>query len=247
MKQWLAILLLCCAALAQSPSPLFIATAANLGGAFQRIADLFTASNHVPVELILGASGNLAEQIRRGAPFDAFAAANPVFIDRLIAEGLLVASTYTIVAHGRLVLFQLDDTVPVVEDLADLGDPAIQFVAIADPLVAPFGQAALQALERAGVLAAVQPKLVFGSNIQDALQLVLSGNADVTINALSAVLDFQRRGRLSLLPAELHDPILQVAAVVAESPRQDEARAFLRFLSSEPAQEVLAEFGLVVR
>ncbi len=119
----------------------------------------------------------------------------------------------------------------------DLSSPKVRHIAIANPAHAPYGLAAKEALEKAGLWTQLQPKLVFGENVQQALQYAKSGNADVVITARSLVPDGEA------VDPRLYSPIQQAAAVVKGASHESVARDFLRFLTSANGQAVLKKFG----
>jgi len=191
----------------------------------------------VAVRFVLGSSGQLAAQIRNGAPYDLFLSANAAYVRDLETSGHVVAGSGVPYATGRLGLWSKSGAVKRVEDLAGAG---VVHAAIANPGHAPYGLAARQLLERTGLWKRIEPKIVYGENVRQALQFAERGNADAAI--VSWTLVFNRNGiRLS---EELHDPIRQAGGVVARSGRKAEARKILDWLRSTGGQKVLAGFGL---
>src|SRR5262249_45668359 len=127
----------------------------------------------------IGSSGNFFAQIKNGAPFDVFLSADTDFPMALAKDGLADSSSLVVYAYGRLVMWSNKPTVDVSTGFKALTQPAIKRIAIANPNVAPYGRAAKEALQRAGVWDAVKPKIVFGENISQTAQFVETGNADV--------------------------------------------------------------------
>ena len=224
-------------------APLTIAAAASLAPVFDQLGPLFHAETGSEVVFSYGATGSLAEQLRNGAPFDAFAAADALHIDELIEEGLLVADTRTLFALGKLVIVTAPGSSLSLDSIDDLADPSIQVVAIANPVIAPYGLAATQALERSGIDPEVQPKLVYGETVQQAGQMVSSGNATAGLISATTALSLDLPGLD--VPPSLYDPIQQVAAVHAESPHLELATEFLEFLGSPTARAVFERSGLL--
>lgn len=225
---------------------LVVAAAADLTPAFQEIGKLFEEQTGVSVVFNFGSTGQLAQQIERGAPFDLFYAANKSFIEELNDKGLVIADTMEIYAQGRITLWTRPDSALKPERVEDLADPVYQRIAIANPEHAPYGQAAKEALERAGVWEAVQPRLVFGENVAQTLTLADTGNADVAIVALS--LSIQGNGNWTLIPAELHPdyPLLQMAAAVAGTSREQEARQFIAFVNGPEGHAIMKKYGFIL-
>ncbi|MCC6390415.1 MAG: molybdate ABC transporter substrate-binding protein [Bryobacterales bacterium] len=227
------------ASLASSVLPsshLLVASASDLAPAQTDLASSFHRLTGIHAKFVNGASGMLARQIASGAPYDVFLSANKLFVDDLVRSGDLIADSVVIYANGRLGLWSLTGTV---KQLDDLRRAEVKHIAIANPQHAPYGAAARQALQRAGLWSAVKDKIVYGENVRQALQYAESGNADAVITSWSLL-----EGRGSLLPESLHDPIRQAGGILARSSHQKEARAFLRFLMGPKGVEVLNRFGL---
>ncbi|MCS6845987.1 MAG: molybdate ABC transporter substrate-binding protein [Caldilineales bacterium] len=248
---WLLVCLLLGMALAacqsegpDRPSPLVVSAAADLRFAFTELGALFEQETGIPVVFNFGSTGLLAQQIEQGAPVDLFAAANVSYIEELAQQGLVLPDTVALYARGRLILWTRNDSPLSVQRIEDLARPEVRRVAIANPDHAPYGIAAREALQRAGVWEAVQPKLVLGENVLQALQYVESGDVDVGIVALS--LSTERPGRWSLVPQDLHAPIDQALAVVTSSRRQAEARQFAAFVSGPLGREIMRRHGFVL-
>ncbi len=232
----------CSSAVASSPSdPLLVSAAASLTDPFTELAQEFQQEHGVPVTLNFGASGQLAQQIEQGAPVDLFASANRAYVDELAQAGLLLPDTLTVYARGRLTLWVPEGSPLTLTGIQDLTRPEITRIALANPAHAPYGQAAQEALQAAGVWEEVRPKLVFGENIAQAYQYAETGNVDVAILALS--LSVTSQGRWLLVPQELHRPLDQAMAVVAGAPQEELARAFLAFVTGPAGKAILERYG----
>lgn len=230
-------------------APLVVFAASDLRDALGELARDHRAAGGDSLVLVFGSTGDLAAQVAGGAPADLFFAANAQAIDALGAQGLVVDSTRVVYAEGRLAIVAACDTTAGrgaapcrAPSLAELASPAVRTVAIADPSHAPYGMAARQALERAGLWDAVRPRLVLGANVSQAEQFVATGNADAGIVALSLVLRTPGRPH-EVVDAALHDPLRQTVAVVATSRRQDAAGRFLAHLRSPRGQAVMHRYG----
>ena len=224
-----------------STDPLLVAAAANVQFAVAEIGQKFTEKTGRSVEFSFGSSGNLTTQIENGAPFDLFVAANVAFIDRLKEQGLIFPETQQLYAQGRIVLIVNRDAEVHAASLEDLLDPAITWVAIANPELAPYGQAAKEALQQAGIWTALQPKLVLAENIGQTLRFVQTGDAPVGIIALA--LAETPEVTYTLLPANLHRPLNQAMAVVKSTQNEAAARAFLEFVIGPEGQAILEIYG----
>jgi molybdate transport system substrate-binding protein len=233
------------AALAQPASPaITVYAAADLDMAFREIKPLFEKATGARVTLVMGSTGNLAKQIEHGAPADAFFAANESFIDDLHAAGAVIPQTRALYAQGRLVLATPAKSAVAVRELADLLKPEVRRVAIANPAHAPYGRAAQEALESAGVWERLKPKLVYGENIRHALQFVETGAVEAGIVALSVagVPDV----RYVPIDPKLHRPLNQVAAVVKRSARPELGVAFIQFLNGPEGRPIMKRYGFLL-
>lgn len=224
-----------------APQQLTVAAASDLTPAFEEIGREFEASDRIKPVFVFGSTGLLTRQIENGAPFDVFAAANESYIDQLQQKGLTVEGTKTIYARGRITMWTMAESTLKIDKIEDLTSPDVHRVAIANPDHAPYGLAARQALETAGVWAAVQPKLVYGDNIRQTLQFAETGNVEVAIVAVS--LSAQNKGRCVLIPETLHKPILQAMAVIKGTNQEDAARSFNGFVTGSRGREILAKYG----
>lgn len=219
-------------------APLRVAAASDLTDAFTDLAARFESLTGTRVALTFGSSGMLSRQIAEGAPFDLFASADVSFVDRAVASGRCDAGSLSRYARGRLALITRAGA-PVPDALAALASPAFARVAIANPEHAPYGRAAMQSLDRAGVLDAVRPRLVFAENVRQALQLATSGNADAAIVARALVDD-----RALALPSSLHDPLEQALVACGPSPaRRALARRFAALVLGPEGREALSRRG----
>jgi molybdate transport system substrate-binding protein len=231
------------AALAESVT-LTVSAASDLLPAFEELGPLFERKTGARVRFNFGSTGQLAQQIRQGAPVDLFAAANVSYIDALEKEGRTIPDSTALYARGRLTLWQRQGAKPAVATIADLGRADVRRVAIADPDHAPYGLAARQVMEKAGVWRAVSGKLVFGENVRQALQFAETGSVDAAVVALS--LSIGSKGTWTLVPEALHAPLEQAAAVVRGTRHEREARAFIAFITGPDGRPVMKRFGFLL-
>ncbi|MCZ0756402.1 molybdate ABC transporter substrate-binding protein [Anoxybacillus sp. J5B_2022] len=225
------------------PSTLKVAAAADLTLAFQEIGKRFEAKTGTPVVFSFGSTGQLAEQIENGAPFDVFAAANVQAIEKLTKEKLVVPETVHVYALGRIVI--ATKTKGAVQTLNDLLKDDIKKIAIANPDHAPYGVAAKQALQKAGIWEQVKPKIVYGKNIADTLAYVESGNAEAGIVALSLV-KTSRSFHFQLINEAMHEPIQQAVAVMKATKHREAAKQFVAFLNSSEGREIMKKYGFSI-
>ena len=216
---------------------LLVAAASDLAELQQPLAQAFRRATGLEVRFTTGSSGMLARQIENGAPFDVYLSANEQFVRDLAARGQILPSSVTLYARGRLGLWSQP---PALRDLDGLKASRIRRIAIANPAHAPYGLAAQQALEKAGLWTALKDKVVFGENVRQAWEFASSGNADAVITSWTLVHD---RGGL-LLPETLHAPIRQAGGIVASSPNPTAAHRFLDFLRTPEARAIFARHGL---
>jgi molybdate transport system substrate-binding protein len=223
------------------PAALTIFAASDLGPPFRQLVPQFERMNGVKVTLVLGSTGMLAQQIRNGAPADVFFAANESFITDLAAESLTLPQSHTIYARGRIAIVTLKAGGVRANDLKVLATLPVKRIAIANPQHAPYGLAAKQALEAAGLWASLERKLVFGENVQQAVQFVRSGSAEAGIVARS-VADSPDLN-WTLVDERLHAPLNQAAAVIAGTKQAAAAMTFIQFVSGEQGRAVMKQFG----
>jgi molybdate transport system substrate-binding protein len=226
------------------PQALTVSAASDLTPAFQELGRQFEQQGGAKVTFNFGSTGQLAQQIEQGAPVDLFAAANVSFIEGLEKKNLIITDTKALYAQGRVTLWTRDDSPLKLERVEDLARPEFKKVAIANPEHAPYGAAAREALQAAGVWDAVAPKLVYGENIGQTLQYAESGNVDAAVVALS--LSTQSKGRWVLIPAELHQPLNQALGVVKGTKHEQEARGFAAFVNSAQGRAVMRKYGFVL-
>jgi molybdate transport system substrate-binding protein len=220
---------------------LTVSAASDLGPAFREIGDLFEEQSGVKVTFNFGSTGQLAQQIEQGAPVDLFAAADVGRIDALDAKGLVLSDTKKAYALGRITLWTRADSPLRLERVEDLLQPGVHRIAIANPDHAPYGVAARQAMQSAGIWEKLQDRLVLAENAQQALQYARTGNVDAAIVPLS--LSNQEDGRWVLVPPELHKPIVQALAVIRTTAHESEARRFAGFVTGPQGQAVLRKYG----
>ncbi len=221
-----------------------IAAAADLKFALDEIVVLFNKVHPVDrVETIYGSSGKFHTQIRQGAPFDLYFSADIAYPRALKKEGF-AASEVQPYAVGRIVLWSPSrDAVRMT--LADLADPAMRKIAIANPKHAPYGKRAEEALKASGMWEKVEAKLVYGENVAQAAQFVQTGNAQVGIIALSLALspELAKQGGYALISDGLHQPLEQGFIVTKRAMDNPLAQAFARFMVGKEARAVMTRYG----
>lgn len=212
-----------------------VAVASNFAGVMEPLATAFSERTGHQLRLSYGSTGKHYAQIRQGAPFDVFLAADEARPERLEAEGVGVPGTRFTYATGVLVLWN---------PTGEIADPVQSLqqahrIALANPRLAPYGRAAQEALQALGLWESVGTGAVRGENIAQTYQFVATGNAGLGFIALS---QWQTRpkGDYWLVPETHYQPIAQQAILLRDTPP---ARAFLQFLRSDSAQTLIREGG----
>jgi molybdate transport system substrate-binding protein len=230
------IFLLLLPSLASGQAILIVAAAADLSALEPQLAQQFEKTNPIRVRFVTAASAILSQQIENGAPYDVFLSANAQFVDHLSSFGKLRPDSVTTYAIGRVGVLWKDGKQ---HGISDLTENWVRFVALPNPKLAPYGAAGQEALEHAGLWKQVHPKVVYGENVRQALQLFESGNADAVLTAAALL----QGKKMSLIPADWHRPIIQKAGIVAGTKNLEPARKFLDYLNGEDAQAIFAKFG----
>ncbi len=217
-----------------------VAVASNFSGAMRAISARFEAQTGHRVILSSGSTGKHYAQIRNGAPFDAFFAADEQRPKLLEQAGLGVAGSRFTYARGRLVLWS--PRAGYVDPAGDVLRGEFRHLAVANPRLAPYGRAARETLLALGLWEAVAPRLVRGESVAQTLQFVASGNAELGFVAYAQIR--QPRGAVSGsywdIPQSLYTPIIQQAVLLSDDA---EARALLAYIKSRPARRIIAAYG----
>lgn len=230
--------------------PVRVAAAATLQYALEEIAEAFRAGTGETVQLTLGSSGNLARQIRQGAPFHVYLSADEDFVLDLANDGYTHGEG-DLYAIGRIVIMAPHGS-PLApdENLEDLGraleDGRITRFAIANPEHAPYGRRAEEALRHRGLWELLEPRLVYGENVAQAAQFATSGNAQGGIIAYSLALSPQlaARGSFALIPEDWHEPLRQRMALLKDA--GPGAERFYAYLQQEEARAILRRHGFLL-
>ncbi len=224
--------------------PLRIAAASDLQRILPRLIERFQNQTPTTVTptLTFDASGQLAEQIKAGAPFDLFLSANVKFVSDLAAAGLVEPASVQPYARGSLVLCLHRAVGDQVRGLADLSRPEIKRIAIANPEYAPYGVAARQAIERAGLWSRLESKIVRANSVRQAMIYVQNGDAEAALVSHALVAP---EVRVIEVDAALYDPLIQALGIVAATKQRDRARALAQFILGGEGQAILRESGFL--
>jgi molybdate transport system substrate-binding protein len=224
-----------------------VAAAADLQFAMQDLIAACRARTGIRVTATYGSSGNFYSQITNGAPFDVLFSADIGYPERLEQAGLAPAGSTRLYAIGRIVVWvpnasSIDIGRPGMQALLD---PAVHTIAIANPEHAPYGSAAVAAMQHYGIYDRLAAKLVYGENISQTAQFVQSGAADVGILALSLALapTLRNAGRYWLVPNDAYPAIEQGVVVLKRARDPAAAQAFVDFVLGPSGRTVLDRFG----
>lgn len=221
-----------------------VAVAANFAEPIKAIAVVLEKSTGHTISITLGSTGKLYAQIKNGAPFDVLLAADATTPHKLEQESLAQPGSRFTYARGKLVLWSAQagrvDAEGQVLTAANLGK-----VAYANPKVAPYGAAAVQAIDKLGLTSALTPKLVQGESIGQAFMFAATGNADVGFVAMAQVLEGGRlkSGSMWVVPQTLYSPIEQDAVVMQKSAGNEAAQALMKLLKSPAIKDLIRSYG----
>ena len=244
MTKSLLALMMAAAAAGVSAETVRVAVAANFTAPAKELAPLYEKATGDKVVLSFGATGAFYAQIKNGAPIDVLLAADAKTPAKAVKEGLGVEGSTFTYAIGKLVLWSADPA--FVKDAKALESPELKKLAVADPKLAPYGEAAHQAMDALGLKAKLEPKFVVGGNIGKTYQFVKSENAQAGFIALSQC---YKNGAFTsgsgwVVPADYYQPIRQDAVLLKNSEKNEAAKRFLNYLkTSEDAARIRAAYG----
>jgi molybdate transport system substrate-binding protein len=221
-----------------------VAVAANFTQTMKEISAEFEKDTKHKINLTQGATGKFYAQISNGAPFEILISADDETPAKLVKEGKAVAGTQFSYATGRLVLWSPDETL-IQNDGAVLSTDKFKFIAIANAKVAPYGKAAIQTMQKMGLLMKLEPRVVQGESIAQTYQFVNSGNAQLGFVALSQVWDNGKikSGSGWIVPDNLHEPLKQDAVLLNPGKDSPAALALLEYLRTEKAKSIIQRHG----
>lgn len=226
-----------------------VAAAADLKFALDEVATTFKKSHPTEeVEVIYGSSGKAHTQIQQGAPYDLYFSADVAFPQELIKGGFAASTEVTPYALGRIVLWSSSRQDASQMTLADLTDPKITHIAIANPKHAPYGKRAEEALRASNLWEKVEPKLIYGENITQTAQFVQSGNAEIGILALSIAVapELSSKGGYSLISDNLHEPLNQGFIILKRAADNKLAKQFADYMGGKDARAIMTRYGFVL-
>lgn len=218
-----------------------VAAAANLTQVAGVFGQKFESESGVHPVFNFASTAQLTQQIENGAPMDVFLSADAAHVKELEDKGLLAPGTRSIYAVGVLALWVPPGSKAEVNGIQDLTEPEVRVIAVAKPELAPYGQAAVEALQHSGIWDRVQSKIVYAENINMARQYGTSGNADVVFTAKALLTS--DGGKVIPVDESLHRPIVQELGILAKAPHPEAARKFSAFLLKGAGREDLAAAG----
>ncbi len=221
-----------------------VAVAANFYKPLQQIAKQFEQDTQHKVEISVGSTGKLYAQIINGAPFEVFFAADQVRPSLLVKQGLAVAESQRSYAKGQLVLWSPNTNVVDLQGKV-LNSDTFKHLGICNPKTAPYGAAAVEALEQLGLYSQVQAKLVEGQSVAQTFQQISSGAVELGFVALSQVLvDGEvSQGEAWMVPEQLYSPIKQDVVLLNKGKGNPAAQALVTYLKIQSTQELIKAAG----
>jgi molybdate transport system substrate-binding protein len=230
-----------CRSETSGPRPtIVVAAAANLTDVAQILGREFEAQTKIHPAFSFASTAQLTSQIENGAPFDVFLAADAAHVDQLDKKNLLLPGSNAIYAQGILALWWPSGNGPA-KKVEDLASPEVRVIALAKPELAPYGEAAREALERAGIWDRVVSKIVYAENVNAAKQYGISRNADAVLLPYSLVL--KESGSVVQIPGSQYQPIVQKIGVLASSAHLSDARKFADFALHGKGPEIFQNHG----
>jgi molybdate transport system substrate-binding protein len=222
-----------------------VAVAANFLSVAEELERDFESRSDVAVNLVSGSTGQLYTQIMHGAPYDIFLAADQRRPEMLEERGYAQQGSRFTYAIGRLALWSRDEVGGPSGVEARLRDGDFRSLAIANPDLAPYGAAAVEVIEALGLQEALQGQIVRGQNVGQVYALVATGNAEMGFVALSKLMaqGEDLRGDFWEVPSTLYAPIRQDGLLLARSADNRGAAAFLSYLGSEEARQIISHSG----
>lgn len=221
-----------------------IAAASNLRFLFENIKTKYTLLYpNVKIDIIIGSSGALTQQIINGAPFDFFMSADNIYPEKLKLQGVVNGEIKTY-AYGRLVLWS--NTLDVSKGLEMLSSNKISRIAIAKPDIAPYGTRAIECLKYYKIYDKIKDKLIFADNISQAAQFAQSGNAEVAFLAYALTFEPEMKGSTYILDSKSYKPIEQSCVLLKSSKQNPEASKLMKFILSKNCKPIFEKYGFIV-
>lgn len=224
-----------------SSNQIIVVASSSFSKAFGELTKAYTTKKGVVVIMSYDATANIAKQIENGAPYDVFVSADVEAIVKLKNEDLIVRESEKIFARGRLVLWLPPSSKIKISKLEDLAKTDITRIAIANPEIAPYGRAAVDALQKLNLWEKVKDKIIYGQNVTQVKQYAETGNVDVAFAALAIIKDSQ--GVIIEVEENLHQPLDNSIAIIKDSKSKEAAQEFIDFVLSDEGKTILKKYG----
>jgi molybdate transport system substrate-binding protein len=226
-----------------------IAVAANVSYAMEELVEKFQTSHpDVKVQTILGSSGKLTAQIRNGAPYEVFMAANMAYPEALYKDEVAITKP-KVYARGGLALLSENER-DFSLGLSMLTDEKIKKIAIANPKTAPYGTAAVEAMKNVGIYEKVKSKLVYGETISQTVAYAVGATDMGIVNGSAMYSDkmakYQKGVHWELIDDSTYTPIDQGIVLLKFGAQNPDAKAFYDFILSNQAREILSRYGYLL-
>lgn len=228
---------------------LTVAVAANVSYAIEELKASFEEMYpETSIRIVLGSSGKLTAQIKNGAPYDVFMAANMKYPHALKADGIALTEP-VVYAQGALAMFTLRE-VKLDSTLKTLMDTNVGKISLANPKTAPYGKASIEAFQKAGIHATIQPKLVYAETVTQSVQYAMTA-ADVGLIAKSTLYSdkmkqYKKGVHWENVDPKLYTPINQGIVVLKQAEKKPDAKAFYDFMLGEKARMILKDYGYLL-
>lgn len=222
---------------------LTVSAAISLTDALNEIKESYEEENNVTLTFNYGGSGTLAQQIQQGAPVDVFISANQDWMDTLEEEALIIDDTRDNITGNSIVLITQEDSDHVYESIEELKADDVEQIAIGNPESVPAGNYTEQTLKHIDLWEELEDKFVLAKDVRQVLTYVESGNADIGFVYESDALTSDQIEILATAEEKWHDPIIYPGAIIADTEHEDEATAFLNYMLTDEAQEILEKYG----
>jgi molybdate transport system substrate-binding protein len=243
-----AIILLSCLLISASvfAQNLKVATAANLQSVIKVLGADFNKRTGIVIEPIVGSSGNLTTQISNGAPFDVFLSADMGFPEKLFTTGFALKKPEVYASGGLIICSTKNLEFDGWERF--LLTPAVKKVAIANPAIAPYGKAAMQALTLKGIASEIKSKLVQGESISQVNTYISTGVVDVGFTTQAFVKDVEGEQTIywKAIDPKDYSPIQQGMVILKHADGNAAAEKFYQYILSPEAKKIFKEYGYIV-
>ncbi|HIE65818.1 MAG TPA: molybdate ABC transporter substrate-binding protein [Nitrospiria bacterium] len=230
-----------------SGKTLLIAAASNLRFAMNEIVDEFGKAFQAEVKVAYGSSGSFTAQLMAGAPFDLFFSADEALPQKLISKGLALEDTLYRYGTGQIVLWVANRSPIRLEKdgMKALLHPSVHKIAIANPRHAPYGAAAVAALQNAGLYEGLRSRLVFGENISEAAHFVRAGSAEIGILSYAHAIGspLKESGRFWPIPTSSYPPLNQATIILGQSRNVPLSKSFVTFMIEGLGREIMERNG----